>query len=210
MPLYVLGFMGMSRRMEHYNVAEWQPYLVVAALGAVLVLCGIACIVVQVMVSIRDRASAVDETGDPWNGRTLEWATSSPPAAYNFAILPQVEDVDAFADMKRRNVVGVAPDHYEDDIAMPKSTGMGVILGATGFLFGFGMVWHIWWLVGLCLAVTVIALIIRSSNDDTEYVLPASEVAAIEAQRKYSTRKMPTDDNPDVDVAGARLQTEQT
>ena len=90
MPLYVLGFMGMSHRMKHYNIAEWQPYLIVAALGAVSILIGIACIVVQFAVSIRDRNSAVDETGDPWNGRTLEWSTASPPAPYNLAVLPQV------------------------------------------------------------------------------------------------------------------------
>ena len=207
MPLYVLGFMGMSRRMEHYNVAEWQPYLVVAALGAVSVLIGIACIVVQIVVSIRDRASEVDATGDPWNGRTLEWATTSPPAPYNFPVLPQVEDVDAFADMKRRGVVGLVPDRYED-IVMPKSTGMGPILGAVGFLFGFAMVWYIWWLVALCLVVTVVTLIIRSSNDDTHFVMTASEVEAIERDRLHSTRKMPTDNDPMVDIAGAPTATE--
>jgi len=209
MPLYVLGFMGMSRRMEHYNVAEWQPYLITAALGAVLVLIGIVCIVIQFVVSIRERELTVDETGDPWNGRTLEWATTSPPAAYNFAVLPQVRDVDAFADMKRRNVVGVTPERYED-ITMPKSTGMGVMLGGLGFLFGFAMVWHIWWLVGLCLAAVVTLLIIRSSVDDNEYVLTAAEVEAIESRRKYSDRKTPTDDNTEIDVAGARLQTGRT
>ncbi len=209
MPLYVLGFMGMSRRMEHYNVAEWQPYLIVAALGAVSILIGIVCIVVQVLVSFRDRAMAMDTTGDPWNGRTLEWATSSPPAPYNFAVLPQVEDIDAFADMKRRGVVGAQPRQYED-ILMPKSTGMGVVLGAVGFLFGFSMVWHIWWLVLLCLAVVVVSLIIRASDDDTSFVFPASEVEAIERARLHSQRQIPTDDNPEVDVPGAQPLAERT
>lgn len=102
MPLYVLGFKGMSRRMEHYADPTWQPYLIVAAIGALFVLCGIACIAIQLYVSARKWGSARDITGDPWNGRTLEWATSSPPAAYNFAVLPEVTDIDAFHDMKIR------------------------------------------------------------------------------------------------------------
>jgi len=203
MPLYVLGFMGMSRRMEHYNVAEWQPYLVIAAIGAVCVLIGIVCIIVQLAVSIRDRETARDLTGDPWNGRTLEWATTSPPAPYNFAVLPQVRDIDAFADMKRRGVVGVPPDHYED-IVMPKNTGLGVMLGAIGFVFGFAMVWHIWWLVALGVVAAVVLVIIHSSDDDTDYVLTAAEVEAVEKTRVYSTRKIPTDAEPHVDVAGIR------
>ncbi|MEX3008814.1 cytochrome o ubiquinol oxidase subunit I [Hoeflea sp. TYP-13] len=204
MPLYVLGFMGMVRRMEHYNVPEWQPYLVVAAIGAVFVLIGIFCIVMQLVVSVRDRAQAVDATGDPWNGRTLEWATSSPPASYNFAVIPQVEDLDAFADMKRRGVVGQKPAKYED-IAMPKNTSAGVILGAMGFLLGFAMIWHIWWLAAVCLVVSVIVLIVRASNDDDEFTMAAAEVEAIENQRQFSTLTIPTDET----AAGSNVSGEQ-
>ncbi|MEM6463312.1 MAG: cytochrome o ubiquinol oxidase subunit I [Pseudomonadota bacterium] len=192
MPLYVLGFMGMVRRMEHYNVPEWQPYLVVAAVGAVFVLIGIFCIIMQFYVSFRDRAEAVDTTGDPWNGRTLEWATTSPPAPYNFAIIPNVEDVDAFADMKRRGVVGVRPAAYED-IVMPKSTGAGIILGGLAFVLGFAMIWHIWWLAACALVGSVVVLILRVSNDDDEFIITAAEVEAIESKRQFSQFKIATD-----------------
>ncbi len=205
MPLYVLGFMGMSRRMEHYNVAEWQPFLQVAALGAVLILFGIICIIIQLVVSVRDRKLAVDSTGDPWNGRTLEWATSSPPASYNFAIIPDVRDVDAFAEMKSRGVAAVVPQIYED-IHMPKNTGMGVFLGGGGFVLGFAMVWHIWWLAAVSLIGVVVLLIIRSSNDDNEFTIPASEVEAIEKQRQYT----PFTTTADTDKIAAGTQAGQT
>jgi cytochrome o ubiquinol oxidase subunit 1 len=104
MPLYALGFMGMPRRLEHYNITAWQPYLVVAALGALLILVGIGFLVVQFVVSVQERQQALDLSGDPWNGRTLEWLTSSPPAPYNFAVLPEVRDIDAFHAMKAGGV----------------------------------------------------------------------------------------------------------
>ncbi|MDF2374283.1 MAG: cytochrome o ubiquinol oxidase subunit I [Rhizobiaceae bacterium] len=192
MPLYILGFMGMSRRMEHYNVPEWQPFLMVAALGAVLVLLGIVCIGVQLLVSVRDRKTAMDITGDPWNGRTLEWATASPPAPYNFAVIPQVEDIDAFADMKIRGVADLRPTQYED-IHMPKNSAIGILLGGMAFALGFAMVWHIWWLAMACLAGALLLLIIRSSNDDNEFTITAGEVEAIEIQRRYTTHKIATD-----------------
>src|SRR5215469_3295746 len=111
-PLYVLGLMGMTRRLQHISDPSWQPLLIVAELGAVVIFAGILCQVAQLYVSIRTRAFRRDLTGDPWNGRTLEWATSSPPPAYNFAVLPQVEAIDAFADMKRRGIPADEP-HYE-------------------------------------------------------------------------------------------------
>ena len=149
MPLYVLGFMGMPRRMEHYNIGAWQPYLIVAAAGALLVLIGIVCQVVQLVVSVQQRQENLDLSGDPWNGRTLEWLTASPPAPYNFAVLPQVRDIDAFYDMKLRGVAYRRPDRYHD-IYMPRSTGAGVILGGLAFVLGFAIVWHIWWMAIAC------------------------------------------------------------
>ena len=146
----------------------------------------------QLYVSIRDRAGAIDETGDPWNGRTLEWATSSPPAPYNFAIVPQVEDLDAFADMKRRGVVGPPSSRYED-IVMPKSTSLGVIIGGAGFVLGFAMIWHIWWLALVALLVAAAALIIKAGDDDDEFTITAAEVETIESKRQYSQLKIATD-----------------
>ncbi len=182
MPLYVLGFKGMSRRMEHYADPTWQPYLIVAAIGALFVLCGIACIAIQLYVSARKWGSARDITGDPWNGRTLEWATSSPPAAYNFAVLPEVTDIDAFHDMKIRGEAYQPPQHYED-IVMPKNTWIGPVLGALAFVLGFAFIWYIWWLVALSFVLSLVCVGIRASDDNREFVLPAAEVARIERER---------------------------
>ncbi|QPC43456.1 cytochrome o ubiquinol oxidase subunit I [Kaustia mangrovi] len=182
MPLYVLGFLGMPRRMEHYNVAEWQPYLVVAALGAVMVLAGIVALGIQLAVSIRDREGARDLTGDPWNGRTLEWLTASPPPAYNFAVVPEVRDIDAFHDMKARGVAYSRPERY-DDIHMPKNTAAGLVIGGLAFVLGFAVVWYIWWLAALSFAAILAVVAVRASNDDDEYTVPAAEVEAIETAR---------------------------
>ena len=194
MPLYVLGFMGMPRRMEHYDIAAWQPYLIVAAAGALLILFGIAFLVIQLVVSVRERQQALDLSGDPWNGRTLEWLTSSPPAPYNFAVLPEVRDIDAFYDMKARGVSYSKPGRYHD-IYMPRSTGAGAILGALAFLFGFAVVWHIWWMAIACAAGIGAVVIARAWNDEAEYCLPASEVEKIENQR-YQTLAKATRQEP--------------
>jgi cytochrome o ubiquinol oxidase subunit 1 len=190
MPLYVLGFMGMPRRMEHYDTAAWQPWLIVAAAGAVFVLFGLAFMIVQIVVSIRRRAEYRDWTGDPWNGRTLEWLTASPAAPYNFAVVPAVHDRDEFLGMKERGVAYRRPDRYQD-IVMPKNSAFGVVLGALSFLLGFAVIWHIWWLAIACTALIAITLIVRSSNDDTDYLLPAAEVEAIENRRFQDLARAP-------------------
>jgi cytochrome o ubiquinol oxidase subunit 1 len=182
MPLYVLGLMGMPRRMEHYDVAAWQPHLIIAAFGAFIIFLGIVCLGVQLAVSIRDRKQGVDLTGDPWNGRSLEWATSSPPPPYNFAVLPQVQNIDGFWDMKQRVVAHQRPDRYID-LVLPKNSFIGAFIGGAGFVFGFAMVWYIWWLAVLCLAAIALAVIVRASDDDTDYVMSASEVKEIEDAR---------------------------
>jgi cytochrome o ubiquinol oxidase subunit 1 len=182
MPLYVLGLMGMPRRMEHYDIAAWQPYLVVAAAGACFVLAGIGCMAVQFVVSIRQREQLRDLTGDPWMARSLEWLTSSPPAPYNFAVIPEVRDRDAFHDMKERGVAYRRPARYED-IYLPKNSAFGAIVGAFAFAFGFAMVWHIWWAAIASALVIAAAVIVRSSEDEAEYCLPAAEVEKIEDQR---------------------------
>jgi len=186
MPLYLLGMLGMPRRMERYDIAEWQPYLIVAAIGALLVLAGIVCMVVQFVVSVRNREALRDGTGDPWNGRTMEWATASPPAPYNFAVIPQVHELDAFHDLKARGLAAQRPEHY-DAITMPRNSMIGVLLGAFGFALGFAMVWHIWWLAVVCGLVMLGAVIARACNDDAEFTLSADEVRAIEDQR-YAAR----------------------
>jgi cytochrome o ubiquinol oxidase subunit I len=182
MPLYLLGMMGMPRRMERYDIAEWQPYLIVAALGALMVLLGIACMAIQFYVSVQRRESLRDGTGDPWDGRTLEWMTASPPAPYNFAVVPTVDDIDAFQVMKERGTAYRRPDHYLP-ITMPKNSMIGIMMGAFSFVFGFAMIWHIWWLAVVCGLIMMGAVIARCCNDDAEYTISAEEVAAIENRR---------------------------
>ncbi len=182
MPLYALGFMGMPRRMEHYNVAEWQPYLIVAALGAVLVLIGIGCLVMQIVVSVRSWRDRRDLSGDPWDGRTLEWLTASPPPPYNFAVLPTARDIDAFLDMKRRGDAYARPARYHD-IFLPKNSAVGPVLGGVGFVLGFAIIWHIWWLAALCALIVLGAIVLRSWDDDTEKCLTAAEVERMENAR---------------------------
>lgn len=196
MPLYVLGLLGMPRRMEHYEIAAWQPHLIVAAIGAFVILLGIVCLIVQLVVSIRNRQQALDLTGDPWNGRSLEWLTSSPPAPYNFALVPQVQSIDAFWDMKQRGVAYERPDRYVD-ITLPKNTFLSAVIGGAGFVFGFSMVWYIWWLALLCLVVIFAAIVIRASQDDTNFVIPAAEVKAIEDARFAQLAKAPKNEMAD-------------
>jgi len=191
MPLYFLGLMGMPRRMEHYNVAAWQPYLIVAAFGAVLIAAGIGCLIMQLVVSIKNRKEAFDLSGDPWSGRTLEWLTSSPPAPYNFAVVPDVQDVDAFHDMKRRGVAYRRPAAYTD-IMLPRNTSLGLITGGFAFVLGFSMVWHIWWLAIVAGMVILMAVAVRSFRDHTEFCLTAAEVQAIEDQRFAALAKAPS------------------
>ncbi|MSP76058.1 MAG: cytochrome o ubiquinol oxidase subunit I [Rhodospirillaceae bacterium] len=182
MPLYILGFKGMPRRMEQYNDPSWQPYLMVAAFGAFVVLLGIVSMVMQLYVSIRDAKKTVDVTGDPFDARTLEWSTSSPPPAYNFAVLPEVRDREAFLDMKERGVERQRPAAYED-IHMPKNSMVGVAMGAFAFVLGFAMIWHIWWLVAASGLAMWVAMIARSSDDDSEFKISAAEVKEIEDAR---------------------------
>jgi cytochrome o ubiquinol oxidase subunit 1 len=181
-PLYVLGFMGMPRRMVHYDNLAWQPYLIIAACGLAVILIGVFCQMVQLVVSIKRRHGARDLTGDPWDGRTLEWAMSSPPAVYNFASLPVVYDIDAFTDMKEKGIAYQKPTRYHD-ILMPKNTAKGLIIGALAFVFGFAMVWYIWWLAVLSALGMLVTVILRAADDDTDYTVPAAAVERIEDRR---------------------------
>jgi cytochrome o ubiquinol oxidase subunit 1 len=182
MPLYILGFMGMPQRLERYYVAGWQPYLIVAEFGALFILCGIAFLAVQLAVSIRDRAALAVSTGDPWNGRTLEWATASPPAAYNFAVVPHVHGIDAWWAMKQAGTAGHRPARFHD-IIMADDSSAGVVLGAMSFVFAFAMVWQIWWLAAVGGLGMFAAVLSQTFRDHAEHRIPASEVEAIENRR---------------------------
>ena len=182
MPLYILGFMGMTRRLSYDINPEWHPMLMVAALGAALILTGIVCQILQIVVSIRDRHQNRDLTGDPWGGRTLEWATSSPAPFYNFAQTPQVKDLDAFWQMKEEGTAYQKPAHYSP-IHMPKNTGTGVVIAAFSLVFGFAMIWEIWWLAIVGLLGIVATWIIYSFYDDDSFYVTAEEVERTEKQR---------------------------
>ncbi|MDO1528626.1 cytochrome o ubiquinol oxidase subunit I [Fulvimonas sp. R45] len=182
MPLYVLGLMGATRRMQHYDNAAWQPYFVVAFVGAAIIMAGIFFTVLQIFVSVRNREANRDLTGDPWNGRTLEWATSSPPPFYNFAELPKIDQLDQFWADKERGTAYRQPAHYAD-IHMPRNTGVGVFMGAFGTVLGFALVWHIWWLAIAGLVGMVASFVARAYDRDVDYYVPAAEVERIERAR---------------------------
>ena len=181
MPLYVLGLMGVTRRMSQFDDPSLQIWFVIAAFGAALVAIGIACFLIQIFVSVRRREALRDHTGDPWHGRTLEWSTSSPPPAYNFAFTPVVHDNDAWWDMKRRN--HIRPRDGFLAIHMPKNTAAGVVLAGLSTLCGFALVWHMWPLVIASLAALLVASIVHTFNYKRDYHVPVTDVARIEEAR---------------------------
>jgi cytochrome o ubiquinol oxidase subunit 1 len=182
MPLYALGLMGMTRRMQHYDVVSWQPWLVAAAVGVVIILVGIVCQVIQLVVSIRDREQ-LKVTADPWNGRTLEWATASPPPAWNFAVLPQVTDLDAFWNKKQRERTQQAQPPKEpkfEPIEIPKNSAAGFITAFFAVVTGFALIWHIWWMAGagaIGISLTMLAFAFRNEE---EIKIPAEQIARFE------------------------------
>jgi cytochrome o ubiquinol oxidase subunit 1 len=209
-PLYILGLMGATRRLDHYDASMgWQWLFIVAGFGFILISCGAALQIIQMIVSIMKRKENKDTTGDPWNGRTLEWATSSPPPFYNFAIIPKVESRDAFWEYKNMeketqkgfpspSVATLPASPFQralhsseartpgrdqllyEDIVMPKNTGMGIYISGFVFLAGFALVWHIIWLIVFGLVGAITCVVIRSLDEETEYVIPAAEIARME------------------------------
>jgi cytochrome o ubiquinol oxidase subunit 1 len=182
-PLYILGLMGATRRLEHYDAAGWQVLFIIAGLGFLVLMAGALMQVVQIVVSVRQRKQNKDVTGDPWDGRNLEWSTSSPPPFYNFAIVPEVTSRDAWWEMKKNGLHH--KKHEYKEIEMPKNTGLGIYTAIFVFLFGFGMVWHIFWLCILCVVGGVVCVILRTFDDHTEYVVTVSQIKAIEEGRHY-------------------------
>ncbi len=180
-PLYILGLMGMTRRLQHIPDASWQPLLMVAECGAVVIFSGILCQIAQLYVSIRTRAQRRDLTGDPWNGRTLEWATSSPPPVYNFALLPKVETIDAFWDMKRRGLSRPATGYHA--IEMPRNSPTGFITAFFAVVTGFSLIWHIWWLAIFGLLGAVLTISVLGWSDDREHEIKASDIENMERAR---------------------------
>jgi cytochrome o ubiquinol oxidase subunit 1 len=181
MPLYILGLMGATRRLDHYDASMgWQWLFIVAGVGVAVIAAGVALQLLQLGYSIWKR----DEnrvTGDPWNARTLEWATTSPPAVYNFAVIPQVHERDAFWEMKQSKK---QLKQTIEDIELPKNTGLGIVVGAFALVGGFALIWHIWWLAIVGVIGILAALITYLSRDETEYTLTAAEIKKMEAASK--------------------------
>ena len=187
-PLYILGFMGMTRRVSNQIDPEYHLLLAIAAVGAVIILFGIICQLIQLAVSIRDRHQLRDVTGDPWGGRTLEWATSSPPPFYNFAVLPHVEERDAFWAMKESGSAYRQPAHYAP-IHMPRNTGAGLILSGFSLVMGFALVWYIWWLAAIGFIGMVATYILHTFNDAVDYYVPVDVIERTEQQHLDNLRK---------------------
>jgi cytochrome o ubiquinol oxidase subunit 1 len=189
MPLYALGLMGATRRMQHYSDTHWQPLMIVALSGAVLILFGIVLTGVQFVVSVRAQDRHRDWSGDPWNGRTLEWSTASPPPAWNFSLLPQVESADAFWFEKQKRDTSrerVAPHTYRA-IQMPRNNPTGVFLAFFAVILGFSLIWRIWWAAALGLIGAIVIALVQAWRTDGETTISAEQVAAFE--RRHPARQ---------------------
>jgi cytochrome o ubiquinol oxidase subunit 1 len=181
-PLYVLGLMGMTRRLQNIADPSWRPLLWVAELGAIIIFLGIVCQAVQLYVSIRTRENRRDLTGDPWRtGRTLEWATSSPPPPYNFAVLPRAETIDAFWEMKRRGLTAAKPAY--ETIEMPRNSPIGFVIAFFAVVTGFALIWHIWWIAILGLLAILVTFMVFGWSENREREIPANEMARMERAR---------------------------
>jgi cytochrome o ubiquinol oxidase subunit I len=189
MPLYAVGFLGMTRRMQHYDVSEWRPWLLVAGVGAVIILAGIICQIVQLATSIRHREELRDVTGDPWDGRSLEWATASPPPVFNFAVMPDVEGEDAYWSIKlRAREQGLSREPEYKDIEMPRNSPTGFVCAFFATIMGFALIWHIWWMVVLGGIGAFATFVVFAWRDHDEYVIPAAEVARIDRLNREARR----------------------
>nr|WP_288248874.1 cytochrome o ubiquinol oxidase subunit I [uncultured Sphingomonas sp.] len=186
-PLYILGLMGVTRRLRVSDDPSLHIWFIIAGIGAAIIAAGIGAMLMQFYVSIRDREKLRDVTGDPWNARTLEWATSSPPPAYNFAFTPVIHDLDAWHDMKAKKAA--RPTEGFRAIHMPKNTGAGVILAGLALVFGLAMIWYIWWLAAVAFVALLAVAIGHTFNYDRDFHIPVEDVIASEDIR---TRQLQT------------------
>jgi len=191
MPLYALGLMGMTRRMQHINNTSWRPWLLVAAIGAIIIGMGIVFQVVQLIISIRHRNQHRDTTGDPWNGRTLEWSTASPPPAWNFSTLPKVTTIDAFWSTKQH----VQPDdnepsaaHAYEPIEAPKNSGTGFVIAFFAVIAGFALIWHIWWMSYIGVFGAFLTMIFFAFRKEDELEIPVERIAEFERNHPMKVR----------------------
>jgi cytochrome o ubiquinol oxidase subunit 1 len=178
----------MTRRMQHYDVAEWRPWLILAAFGAGLILVGIALQILQLVVSIRHRDDLRADADDPWDGRSLEWATASPPPAFNFAVLPDVTGEDAYWAMKRhaRENAGSTQELDYEPIEMPRNSPTGFVCAFFATVMGFALIWHIWWMVIAGGIGAFATFVVFAWRDEVEDIVPAEEVARFDRAHRTS------------------------
>jgi cytochrome o ubiquinol oxidase subunit 1 len=180
-PPYILGFMGVTRRMSHFEDPELQPLFMISFIGTLMIAGGIGAMLMQFFMTWKDRNKLRDLTGDPWDGRTLEWATSSPPPDYNFAFTPLVHDNDTFADMKKNGWKRPLNDFVA--IHMPKNTWAGFVISVLSMVLGFAIIWHMWLLTGLAFFAMMVAIIVHTFNYKRDYYISAEEVSRTENAR---------------------------
>jgi cytochrome o ubiquinol oxidase subunit 1 len=185
-PLYVLGLLGMTRRLQHINVEEWRPWLYVSVAGVAILAMGVISQVLQLVVSIRDRDKLRDVTGDPWDGRSLEWATPSPAPFFNFAVMPNVEGEEAYWGIKLRAIETqqLSPEPEYEDFEMPLNSSVGVYTAFFTSVFGFAMIWYIWWLAILALVAAFAGFVVFAWRDVHEFHVPVEEVARVDRARR--------------------------
>ncbi|HLZ14671.1 MAG TPA: cbb3-type cytochrome c oxidase subunit I [Candidatus Saccharimonadales bacterium] len=197
-PMYILGIMGATRRLDHYDASTgWQPFYIMMFIGGLVIAAGVALQIIQVIASFLQKRRLADLTGDPWDGRTLEWATSSPPPSYNLAAIPEVTTRDAFYEFKNQG--GLPKTQYED-IRVPYNTASGIYIAGFAFATCFAFVWHIIWLVVVGILGIIVCVIARTFNDNIEYTLTAAEVEKIEEDRKKRTESQVLEDGEDMSV----------
>jgi cytochrome o ubiquinol oxidase subunit 1 len=185
-PLYAAGLLGMTRRLQHYDLELWRPWVLAAGFGIIFMIGSAVAQVIQLVVSYRQRDVLRDELGDPWDGRSLEWATTSPPPAFNFAVLPNVRGEEPYWEMKRHAIeaqqMSAEPDYRP--IEMPRNSPTGFITAFFSTITGFALIWHIWWLVGVGLVGAYAVFVWFAWRDVPEYIVPAEEVAKVDRARR--------------------------
>jgi cytochrome o ubiquinol oxidase subunit I len=189
MPLYALGLMGMTRRLQYTVDPAWRPLLVVAGVGALIILAGIICQIVQLVVSVRTRQQRQESADDPWDGRTLEWSIPSPPPIYNFATLPRVQSVDAYWVAKYGTDAGAADAASYSPIFVPRNTATGFVVAFFSSVTGFALIWHIWWQVGIGLAGAFATFVAFAWRDRGEREIPVAEIARADDAYRQSRRQ---------------------